>query len=295
MYRFTLALLICAALAASSCTMPNPEQQVAHNEKHLAAEGIVALTPGQPAPALDLYGTQGSHLVLGQPSQDAQAEPPGIAAEADPAAGAADDGAGVDTEASREGNAASTPALPDPAAGAGEPGGTPAAGAQPGQTPEEQSPAAPEGGPGAGKPVEGSPSPSSGLDSAQLGGYTALFFFPAPDTPNSTKQLLAYTRDKGKLEAAGISLYGLAVRSLPELESYAAKEKIGVSLLADPKGEAAQAYACLPEGGSFSQRTTVLIDAQGKILLWHRGMVAADGLIKAITPGKAEPPAEPAK
>lgn len=197
--RFPRALLaIALAAPLCSCTGPTPEQQHAHNEKHLAAEGLEALSLGAAAPPLSLSGPGGARLSL------PLASPP-----------------------------------PDP-----------------------------------------------------LAGYTALYFFPAPKTPNSAKHLSQLAAQQQDLAADGIAVFGITHAQTAELEAFAAGLKACVPLLADPDGRVCESYGTLLPGGRFAQRTTVLVAPDGKLALYKRGLVLAPELRKAAGRGahvKAEP------
>jgi peroxiredoxin len=236
-----------ALFALCGCDMPNHAEQVAHNEVKLSAEGILALKIGDPAPALELQGTAGSQLSIGVPVS-VQAVP-------EPAAASAP-------------QAAATPALP-PAAPASGALTDAAAGTAAGEAETAAEPAASA----QSLPPQAPHSPA--------GPYIALYFFPAPDTPNSSKQLMDYSRHYADLKADGLELYGVCVSPLASLESFAVKYSLLVPLLADESGEASRAYGCLPAPGRFAQRSTVLIGRDGRILLYDRGMLTADALRKA--------------
>lgn len=187
------ALALPLALALCSCTGPTHEQQHAHNEAKLAAEGLVALKVGAAAPALKLSGTGGASLAL-----------PLAAPPADPA-----------------------------------------------------------------------------------GGWTALYFFPAPNTPNSAKNLTQLSAQAGTLAQSGITCYGVSNAPLAGLEAFAATLRSKVPLLSNPDGSACWAYGALKVGGRYPQRTTVLVSPEGRIALFKRGFVLPAELTKAAGHGAA--------
>jgi len=123
--------------------------------------------------------------------------------------------------------------------------------------------------------------PLSSLPGDPLAGWTALYFFPAPDTPNTAKHLGQLSAQYDALALDGISVYALTKAPLEALNAFAAETKTKVPLLADPGGEACVAYAALKPGGTYPQRTTVLISPDGRIALYRRGLVLPAELRKA--------------
>jgi peroxiredoxin Q/BCP len=189
-------LTVCALLAllvlAAGCLPTNHEAQVSANETYLLREGIAALKPGDPAPALD--------------------------------------------------------ALVD----------------------------------AAGQPVH----LATLLDQHKTG--VLLFFFPAPDTPNSSTNLIDWDKHQTALSQKNLGAYAVCPTDAATAAQYAAKLGLTLPLLADPTGSVATAYGCLSSGGQYPQRTTVGVGPQSSIIYYHRGALDEPAVEKAfgLTPAK---------
>jgi len=107
----------------------------------------------------------------------------------------------------------------------------------------------------------------AGLDGRKL----MLFFYPADDTPNTTRQLKSLMKFNEQLSAAGITVYAVSGGGLAKHQSYIDKYTLTVPLIADPGLQIAQRYGCAAADGEFVQRTLVGIDAEGKIAFFERG------------------------
>ncbi len=97
-----------------------------------------------------------------------------------------------------------------------------------------------------------------------------LFFFPAIDTPNSTRELVALNKDLGEYRTQQISVYGITGATIEELTAYRAAIGIEFDLVADPDLKIAQAYGCALPDGKFAQRTNIGINPDGAIAFFIR-------------------------
>lgn len=130
----------------------------------------------------------------------------------------------------------------------------------------------------------------AGLDGRQL----LLFFFPADDTPNSTRHLNTLMKLSKDLGEAGIAVYAISGGSRAEHQAYTEKYKLTLPVLADPGLAIAQRYGCAAEGGQYAQRTLVGIDGEGQIAFFERGfplMGKADQIIELFANAGAPPAA----
>lgn len=98
-----------------------------------------------------------------------------------------------------------------------------------------------------------------------------LFFYPADDTPNTTRDLQALGKFQAELSEASIQVYGISGGSLASHQAFAQRYSLSVPLLADPELSIAESYGCAPQDAEFVQRTLVGIDTDGKIAFFERG------------------------
>lgn len=102
---------------------------------------------------------------------------------------------------------------------------------------------------------------------ALRGRRVLLVFYPFDFSPVCSDQLSLYQEVKGELEGKGVTLYGVSVDSPYAHKAFQEKLGIDTVLLSDfePKGEVSRAYGSYLDGPGMSNRTLVLIDAEGKV------------------------------
>lgn len=103
-----------------------------------------------------------------------------------------------------------------------------------------------------------------------------LFFYPADDTPNTTRQLQQLSKPMPVLEPEGIHVYGISKGSARKHQAYAEKYGIAIPLIADEKLAISTSYGCSLAGGEFLQRTMVGIDRDGTVAFFERGFPMGD-------------------
>ena len=103
-----------------------------------------------------------------------------------------------------------------------------------------------------------------------------LFFYPADDTPNTTRQLQQLSKPMPILEPEGIHVYGISKGSAREHQAYAEKYAITVPLIADKDLAISTSYGCALADGDFVQRTMVGIDRDGTVAFFERGFPVGD-------------------
>jgi thioredoxin-dependent peroxiredoxin len=112
------------------------------------------------------------------------------------------------------------------------------------------------------------------------GGRVVLFFIPAVDTPNSTRELLQYSKDAASLAEKQITIYGIAKGSAAELADYKQRYGISIDMIADPGLAIAQTFGCALPGGDFAQRTVIGINPDGKIAFYRRHQLLKAEILK---------------
>jgi thioredoxin-dependent peroxiredoxin len=103
-----------------------------------------------------------------------------------------------------------------------------------------------------------------------LGKPVVLFFFPVIETPNTTAELLALSRNTAKLAESGVAVYGVGPAQATELAAYAGKYELQLPLLADPQLTVARLYGCAAEGTQIPQRALVGVTPEGKVAFYIR-------------------------
>jgi len=98
-----------------------------------------------------------------------------------------------------------------------------------------------------------------------------LFFYPADNTPNTTRDLQTLGKFQPQLAEANIQVYAISGGSMSSHEKYAERYGLTIPLLLDADLSIARHYGCAPEDAEFVQRTLVGIDTDGKIAFFERG------------------------
>jgi peroxiredoxin len=94
-----------------------------------------------------------------------------------------------------------------------------------------------------------------------------LVFYPFAFSGVCSDQLSVYQEVKPEIEAKGVELVGISCDSIHANKAFREKLGIDTTLLSDfePKGEVAKAYGSYFEPAGMSNRTLVLIGADGKV------------------------------
>jgi peroxiredoxin Q/BCP len=123
--------------------------------------------------------------------------------------------------------------------------------------------------------------PRDGGSSVSLSDYAGnklvVFFYPRADTPGCTREAIDFTRLKGAFAAAGTEVLGISADPLKAQERFRDKHKLDVPLISDEKHQMLEAYGAWGEKSMYGKtflgilRTTVLVDADGKVArIWRR-------------------------
>ncbi|MCO5315549.1 MAG: redoxin domain-containing protein [Solirubrobacterales bacterium] len=94
-----------------------------------------------------------------------------------------------------------------------------------------------------------------------------LAFYPLDFSPVCSDQMTLYRRLKPELEAAGVTLIGISVDSAFAHKAFRDQLDLDIALLADfePKGAVARSYGAYIDGAGHSNRSLVLIGADGTV------------------------------
>jgi thioredoxin-dependent peroxiredoxin len=115
-----------------------------------------------------------------------------------------------------------------------------------------------------------------------LGKKLVLFFYPRADTPGCTREAIDFSRLSGAFADHGTAILGISADPLNAQEAFRDKHRLSVPLASDERHHMLEAYGAWGEKSMYGRkfqgilRTTVLIDAQGRIArVWRN--VRVDG------------------
>lgn len=105
-----------------------------------------------------------------------------------------------------------------------------------------------------------------------------LVFYPLDFSPVCSDQLTLYRDIAPQLKEAGVTPLGISVDSAFAHKAFQDRLGIDTTLLADfePKGAVASAYGAYLDGAGHSNRSLVLIDADGKVEWVHETATPLD-------------------
>lgn len=98
-----------------------------------------------------------------------------------------------------------------------------------------------------------------------------LVFYPGDNTPGCTKQLSLIRDDYKNLEKLGIKIFGINSGDEKSHKKFIADYKFPFELLVDGDSSITKLYNSVGTFG-FTNRTVVLINKKGDIVLFERGM-----------------------
>lgn len=103
-----------------------------------------------------------------------------------------------------------------------------------------------------------------------------LGFFPAAFTGGCTREANAYTQGVAKFEQAGAQILMVSTNALPTLRHWVAELGSTFPMMSDFQRTVAKTYGVLNEESGFANRTTFVIDKQGRIQHIEEGTDAVD-------------------
>lgn len=103
-----------------------------------------------------------------------------------------------------------------------------------------------------------------------------LGFFPAAFTGGCTREANAYTRGVQKFEEAGAQVLMVSTNALPTLRHWVAELGSTFPMLSDFQRTVAETYGVLNKESGFANRTTFVIDRDGRIQHIEEGAEAVD-------------------
>ena len=104
-----------------------------------------------------------------------------------------------------------------------------------------------------------------------------LAFFPAAFTGGCTKEMTAYQADIAKFQGEGAEVFAVSTDNLPTLKHWGEEHlKTSFPFLSDFMRTASTKYGVLMPERGIANRTTFVIDAEGKIQHIDEGSAAID-------------------
>ena len=109
-----------------------------------------------------------------------------------------------------------------------------------------------------------------------------LYFYPKDNTSGCTKQAVAYSANKEKFEAKGITIVGVSKDSVTSHKNFETKQGLTITLLSDVEKKAIEAYDVWKEKKNYGKttfgvvRTTYVIDEKGVIEFANDKVKAAE-------------------
>lgn len=113
--------------------------------------------------------------------------------------------------------------------------------------------------------------------SSLKGKKVVLYFYPKDDTSGCTKEAMEFNALKGEFEKANAAIVGVSADSVASHDKFKKKYDLGFTLGSDESKSMLEAYGVWVEKSMYGkkymgiERTTVLIDAAGKIArIWPK-------------------------
>lgn len=105
--------------------------------------------------------------------------------------------------------------------------------------------------------------------------HVVLYFYPKDNTPGCTKEACSFRDNMARLTPHGISVLGVSTDSVISHQRFRDKFDLNFPLISDKSKVIARTYGVLPRDKKTAQRTTFLIDKEGKIrYIWPKVKVA---------------------
>jgi thioredoxin-dependent peroxiredoxin len=121
---------------------------------------------------------------------------------------------------------------------------------------------------------EGDPAPDFTLESdsgeevtlsSLRGRPVVLYFYPKDDTPGCTRQARGIRDAWSEFQRAGAEVFGISADTQASHEKFKSKYSLPFTLLADPEHKLGEPYGVAQEGKNSYERSTFVIDADGKV------------------------------
>jgi peroxiredoxin Q/BCP len=125
--------------------------------------------------------------------------------------------------------------------------------------------------------------------------YTVLYFYPKDNTPGCTTEAMAFRDHHQEFEALGAAVFGLSRDSLRSHENFKAKLGLPFELISDPDEAVCTQFDVMKMKNMYGkkvrgvERSTFVIDAQGKVVKEWRGVKVNDHVKEVLEFLKSQP------
>ena len=120
-----------------------------------------------------------------------------------------------------------------------------------------------------------------------------VYFYPKDDTESCTKEALGFSESAAEFRALGAEIIGISPDSVKSHDKFRTKHGLDIILGADEDRQAIEAYGVWTEKSMYGrrymgvERSTFLIDANGKIAKLWRGVKVAGHVAAVLEAVKA--------
>jgi peroxiredoxin Q/BCP len=112
--------------------------------------------------------------------------------------------------------------------------------------------------------------------------YTVLYFYPKDNTPGCTTESIAFRERHPDFLAAQTEVFGISRDSMRSHEGFKSKLGLPFELISDPEETVCNQFGVMKMKNMYGkqvrgiERSTFVIDAQGRIMKEWRGVKVAD-------------------
>lgn len=100
---------------------------------------------------------------------------------------------------------------------------------------------------------------------------TVVYFYPEDGTPGCTTEAEQFMLEREAYEDAGVEVYGISMDTVEEHAEFAAEQGLEFDILADPEGEAVDAFDVERDPSDRAVRTTFVL-ADGEVAAVYEGV-----------------------
>jgi peroxiredoxin Q/BCP len=125
--------------------------------------------------------------------------------------------------------------------------------------------------------------------------YTVLYFYPKDNTPGCTTESIAFRDHHDEFTALGAAVFGLSRDSLRSHEGFKAKLGLPFELISDPDEAVCTQFDVMKMKNMYGkkvrgvERSTFVIDADGKVVKEWRGVKVADHVTEVLEFLRSQP------
>lgn len=116
------------------------------------------------------------------------------------------------------------------------------------------------------------------------GSYVVLIFYPANDTPVCNSQLEEASMHVEKFVECNARVFGVNTASTDKHREYCTRKRLDFPILSDTNAQTAKKYKAYWGWLPVNRRTVVVIDPEGKIVMYERGKPSTEEILSHITP-----------